>query len=171
MTSRTIAGRGRAHQRGLTLIEIMITLAIVGVMAGAVLLSLGGRDAGSAGEAEAQRLASRLQIAADDVLVTRQPIALSADEDGYRFLRQGGAGLAPIEEGALAGEHALPRGLHLLADGERFSASGGTTIMIRADGLGDTAELVIAQRRGQGRWPVTFDGLRARAAAADREGR
>ena len=78
---------GRRHgEAGVSLVEVLVVLAIIGVMAGVGVLGLGAADRGARAEAEARRLADRLQLAADEVLVTGTPHALVWDAEGYRFL-------------------------------------------------------------------------------------
>ena len=69
----------------MTLVEILVVLAIVGVMAAVVTLGVGAADRGMGVETEANRLADRLRLAADDVMVTRRPLSLSFDGEGYVF--------------------------------------------------------------------------------------
>ena len=57
-------------QAGLTLVEILVVLAIIGVMAGATVLAIGAGGGGVRTETEARRLASRLELAADETMVT-----------------------------------------------------------------------------------------------------
>ena len=77
----------RDRQAGLTLIEMLVVLVIVAVMAGVAVLGLGSLDRGSRAEAEARRLADRLQLASDEVLVAGAPLAMLWDPGGYRFVR------------------------------------------------------------------------------------
>ena len=87
-----------------------MVLAIVGVMAGVGILGLGAADRGARAEAEAQRLADRLQLAADEVLVTGAPHALVWDAEGYRFLAWDRAGAGWIGRAATpARTRARPR--------------------------------------------------------------
>ena len=83
---------GRQREAGLSLVEVLVVLAIVGIMAGVTVLGLGALDRGASGEAEAMRLASRMRLAADEALVTSVPLALVWEEHGYRFLAWDPAG-------------------------------------------------------------------------------
>ena len=65
--------RPRDPAAGLTLIEVLVALAIVGVMTGVTVLSLDMLDRGGRAEAEAMRLArTRLQTEAGKTLSDRR---------------------------------------------------------------------------------------------------
>lgn len=146
-----------AGESGLTLVEMLVVLAIIGVAAGATVLGMGAAARGASVEAEAQRLAARLQLAADDAMVADRPVALAWTRDGYGFVawdgrrwrREGGEGFAP---------HDLPGGMTLAV----FPA--GQPIAVMFDGPPISARLVGAA----GTWRVVYDGLRARAVAEPR---
>ena len=71
-----------ADQRGFTLVEMLIVLAIFAVAAGAVALSVGSVTRAPSVEAEARRLATRLQAAADDAMIGDRTIAFTIQKDG-----------------------------------------------------------------------------------------
>lgn len=141
----------RPRREGMTLVEILVVLAIVGVMAGVVTLGVGLSDRGMGVESEANRLADRLRLAADDVLVTRRPLALAFDGEGYGFVRPEGQPAGVVE--ALAERHALPPGV-ILVGLETVSP-----LMIDPDGGQPIAVFGLA--KGDRRWRVEFDGLNA----------
>lgn len=140
----------RAAERGFTLVEMLVVLAIIGIAAGATVLGLGVATRGVSTEAEAQRLAARIRLAADDAMVTGRAVTLSWDRSGYAF-----AGAA-ADEPAFA-PHALPQGVRL--DMGRPAGS----LSLGVDGLGAPvrARLVSASER----WQVDYDGLTVSAAA------
>ena len=150
----------RDPQAGLTLIETLIVLVIIGVMAGVAVLGLGALDRGGRAEAEARRLADRLQLASDQVLVAGAPLAMVWDATGYRFLRWD-AGQATWEAngaGLLDRRHALPGALRL----ERAGVAGTPPVLITPDLPQPEALFRIS---GSGApWAVGFDGFRAAAA-------
>lgn len=149
---------GREREAGLSLVEVLVVLAIVGVMSGVTVLGLGALDRGGSGEAEATRLANRLRLAADEALVTSVPLALVWEERGYRFLAWHAAGArwqgAP---GDLGRHHGLPAPLRLARDG-----GSGDAVMIAPDLPQPPAVLHIAG--GGGTWQVAFDGFGAAVA-------
>ena len=73
----------RSAEHGFTLVELMIVLAIIGVMTGVVMLTMPdprGRllDSG-------ERFAARVQVARDAAVIDGREMALSIDPLGYRF--------------------------------------------------------------------------------------
>ena len=146
-----VGGHSLKRRSGMTLVEILVVLAIVGVMAGVVTLGVGAADRGMGVETEANRLADRLRLAADDVLVTRRPLSLAFDGEGYGFVR-GDAGATGVVD-ALAARHALPAGVRMVGLGV------ASPVSIDPDGAQPVAAFGLA--KGDRRWRVTFDGLNA----------
>jgi len=149
--------RARDPEAGVSLIEVMVVLAIVGIMAGVAVIGLGGAG-GTGAEAEARRLADRLQLAADEALVTGGPRALQWSADAYSFLTWDGeeGDWRPEVRPFLSEPHELPRGLALRG------AEGEAAIVVAADRAAAPADLVIV---GEGTsWTVAFDGLTARVS-------
>jgi general secretion pathway protein H len=158
---RSVGGQVETRRReGMTLVEILVVLAIVGVMAGVVTLGVGLSDRGMGVESEANRLADRLRLAADDVLVTRRPLALTFDGEGYGFVRPEGQAAGVVD--ALAERHALPAGVTLIG------LDTASPLMIDPDGGQPVAAFGLA--RGDQRWRVEFDGLNAVARPVADEG-
>jgi len=144
----------RGRRSGMTLIEVLVTLGILGVMATMVVLGFGASGRPMTTQAEANGLAERLGFAADEVLITRRPIALAWDSRGYGFLRQGSGGnWVPDSLAPLGKRHDLPRGLTLTADApplivitdagapafEMSLTDAGRTLTVAFDGLNATA--------------------------------
>lgn len=106
----------RGHRVGMTLIEVLVTLAIVSVMATMVVLGIGGPDRGLTVQTEANKLAERIGLAADEAMVTRRPIALVWDSRGYQFVTPAADGSWMPDTHPLLGQrHDLPRSLTLTA--------------------------------------------------------
>ena len=146
-----VGGHSLKRRSGMTLVEILVVLAIVGVMAGVVTLGVGAADRGMGVETEANRLADRLRLAADDVLVTRRPLSLAFDGEGYVFVRDNAGATGVVD--ALAGRHALPAGVRMVGLGV------ASPVSIDPDGAQPVAAFGLA--KGDRRWRVTFDGLNA----------
>lgn len=149
-----------ARRSGMTLIEVLVTLGVIGVMATVVVLGLGAAGRPMTAQAEANGLAERLGFAADEVLVTRRPIALAWDSRGYAFLtRSSGGNWMPDRHALLGKRHDLPGGLTLTADApplivmtdagapsfEMSLTDGGRTLTVAFDGLNATASSTVAR--------------------------
>lgn len=70
--------------RGFTLIEILVVIAILGVAAAAVALSVSTTDARLLQE-ETARLGALFRIAQNEARVSGRALVWEADRDGYRF--------------------------------------------------------------------------------------
>src|SRR5437762_1363545 len=70
--------------RGFTLIELLLAVAIIGITAGIVSLSVRGADAGKLAE-EGDRLAALFRMAASEARVGGRSLVWEADLAGYRF--------------------------------------------------------------------------------------
>lgn len=84
----------RRGERGLTLVELLVGLAIAGLAASAVLLSL--PPARDSVPVKAERLAARLRAAADLAVVSGRSIGMEVTQEGYRFYRREAAGWRPL---------------------------------------------------------------------------
>lgn len=114
MTPTSATGSRRARA-GLTLVELMIVLVIVGLAASAVVMTL--PDSRPSLDREAEVFAARLVRAREEAILTNRTIEVSADSEGYDFrVRRPGrrdpltaAPFEPVrwEEGATAQAEAL----------------------------------------------------------------
>ncbi|WP_156679479.1 prepilin-type N-terminal cleavage/methylation domain-containing protein [Sphingomonas profundi] len=155
------AGR---HERGMTLVEMLVVLAIIGVMAGATVLGMGSAARGANIESEARRLADRVQLAADDTMIGDRPLALAWDAKGYGFLAWDGAGWRAGEGEAFA-RHALPAGITLaLSAAVSGPARGPVPLGLDGGGMPFVARLASATAR----WTIAYDGLTVSASPAPR---
>ncbi len=144
----------RPDEGGFTLLEILIVLTIVAVMAGAVTLGMGAVTRAPSAEAEAHRLATRLQAAADDAMLGDRMIAFTVNKHGYGFAAVGADGkTAALTDEALA-FHQLPGGMTMTLDAR-------PPVILGVDGAGRPMQALI--ENGRQRWRVTYDGLTVRA--------
>jgi general secretion pathway protein H len=139
-------GPSRDGQAGLTLVETLVTLAIVGVMAGLVTLAAGRVGSADRAHAEAVRLAAVLGAASDAALASGRDRILVWTADGYALDDEDPRRLRAGVILARADETARP-------------------VLLSGVGAGEAATLVL--RDGPARWEVAFDGLRARVAAPE----
>lgn len=140
--------------RGMTLVEVMIVLAIIGIAAGAVTLGIGAGSRETSVRAEAMQLAQRIQLAADQGMVDDRPVLWVGERARYRFVIEGQRD-APDVPAYRA--HDLPGGIRL-----DIARQGKVVPIAAAD---RASPFVIGVRRGDAWWNVRFDGVTAIATA------
>lgn len=147
----------RSGERGMTLIEMLIVLVIIGVAAGGVALGIGSATRAPSVETEARRLALRLQAAADDAMIGDRIIAFTVEKDGYGFAAVSRDGsMAPLSDGLAF--HRLPGGIAVELDVT-------PPVMMGVDGAGKPLNATISN--GEQVWVVRYDGMTATATQAE----
>lgn len=147
----------RGDEAGMTLVEMMVVLVIIGVAAGATVLGIGAVTRAPNAEAEARRLSSRLQSVADEAMVTDQPLAFTWNGKGYAFLSWEGGAWREGEDDAHAW-HRLPAGMKIEMGQRR------PPLLLGVDGSGVPAAIGLVI--GPERWLVVYDGLAATPISA-----
>ena len=71
--------------RGFTLLEILLVIAIVGILSGTVILGFTGADAEQELKGAAQRLAVRVELARQQALGRNREWGIYVEADAYRF--------------------------------------------------------------------------------------
>ncbi|MGL4322093.1 MAG: prepilin-type N-terminal cleavage/methylation domain-containing protein [Paracoccaceae bacterium] len=134
----------RSGQSGVTLIEVMIVLVVIGIATGAATLGLGALTRDDHVEQEARRLSAAISLALDDALISGATRAVHWDAQGYQ-----------------------------IGTGQRHEMATSVTLS-RADGLADAVvlsahaasapvTLVVSGRTGP--WHLALDGFGVRVAA------
>lgn len=145
-----------SRDAGMTLVEMLIVLAIVGVAAGGVTLGIGAATRAPSVESEARRFATRLEAAADDAMLGDRMVALTVDAGGYGFARVAADGMIPT---------GTPRiDYHRLPAGVAMTLSAAPPLVLGLDGVSKPLTATLAN--GDGGWIVRYDGLSATVAPA-----
>lgn len=71
--------------RGFTLIEVMVVVAIIAIMAGAVVLKIDFRNVGTIVRDSAQRTRLLMMLAADEAVYARQQLGIRFHPNNYEF--------------------------------------------------------------------------------------
>ncbi|QJQ32245.1 prepilin-type N-terminal cleavage/methylation domain-containing protein [Sphingomonas lacunae] len=88
------------REAGFTLVELMVVLALVGLAATAVILSMPPSGGGAMGQAT--RFAARIAALRDTAVIDARPHGLWVTASGYGFERRSGGQWQPLEDGRLA---------------------------------------------------------------------
>lgn len=91
------------RRNGFTLVELMVVIAVMALMAGAVVVTAGGTGSGPA--AAASRFATRLAAARDEAIVSGRPISAWVAPSGYGFERYQGGTWQPLSVKPFQGDN------------------------------------------------------------------
>lgn len=145
----------RAADAGITLIEVLVVLAVIGVAAGATMLGVNASDRGSRAESEALRLARHLTLAVDEALISGRDHALAWDRTGYLFQSyEKRDGWGPAQLSVLAQRHDMRAGTTLSRLDETEAP-----IPVAASAVGPEIVMMIVGNTMS--WVVVFDGFTA----------
>lgn len=81
--------------RGFTLVELLVVLALAGLLGAAVLLTVPGDDRGFTREAD--RLGARLVRARQEAILAGRSVEVAVDAEGHAVARQVRGGWAPMD--------------------------------------------------------------------------
>lgn len=138
----------------MTLVEMLVVLAIIGIASGGVALAIGSATRAPSVESEARRFATRLEAAGDDAMLGDRMVALTVDASGYGFARVASDGLIPKGAPKLDW-HTLPGGVEMTLDQP-------PPFILGTDGA--SKPLIAKLASGDQRWTVRYDGLSSAVA-------
>ncbi|MBA3050238.1 MAG: GspH/FimT family pseudopilin [Alphaproteobacteria bacterium] len=145
-TSETGRSRTRRSRAGFTLVELLMVIAILGLAAGAVVLSM--PDPRPSVAADAERFAARLSRAREEAILSNRPVAVEATATGYGFSVFDGAAWSALDAG--------PFGPETWTAGTTLAPDGPVRLVFDPTGAVEPAALTLT-REGRSR-TVTVDG-------------
>lgn len=96
-SDRIASVRAEKCRAGFTLVELLMTVTIIGLAAGAVVLAM--PDPRPTVGAEAERFAARLVRAREEAILSNRPVAVDASASGYAFSTFDGDRWTPLTDG------------------------------------------------------------------------
>lgn len=138
---------------------MLVVLALIGAVAGATGLAVGGAVRGEGAQGEAAILATRMRRASEEALLAGEPVALAWSEHGYRFLALADGAWVPHPAPLLGEPKALGSGL-------RFEGEAAGAFAVTAAALPAGDEPLILRLGAEGGDPdravtVEWDGATA----------
>ncbi|WP_299783241.1 prepilin-type N-terminal cleavage/methylation domain-containing protein [uncultured Roseobacter sp.] len=152
----------RSGTAGVTLVEMLVVLVLIGVLSGAVALGLSHRPSGDQAELSALKLTADLDRAVRYALDHQLAFGLKADPQGYSVLLSSEGGWRPHPDPALQEVKLFPSSLRISMqdhDGVVFRVS---RTLVPDDNRPWRATL----GRGASARDVVFDGITARIVPA-----
>jgi len=146
MTPISATGSDRRREAGFTLTELMVVLAIIGLLATVVVLAT--TDGRPSGAQEAERFAARLVRARDEALMTNRTVEVTVSPGGYDFRVGGPRAWTPLAEGPF-------RAVAWSSDTQMSAADLVDRVAFDPAGVATPADFVITRGRLSSR--VTVD--------------
>jgi len=104
--------------RGFTLVEIMVVIAIMGIMLGLGMFAFGDGGLSEKLEQESQRLYGLIKLAQEEAILQSKELALELDRDGYIFKELNRGKWVVISSDRLFRKRSLTAGIELSLDVE-----------------------------------------------------
>lgn len=147
---------------GVTLVEILVVLSIMAVLAGITALSLPAVTRPATLRQEAELLATRLDIAAEQSLVFGRAAALDWSDDSYQFIERTQDGWLAHSNRNLGTRHYIPGTLGLL---EPNGVTKGRVYLLSDMSLPVGGPTMLRMTSGGSDLVIRFDGASAQVIA------
>lgn len=125
----------RARRAGFTLVELLMTVAIIGLAAGAVVLAV--PDPRPSVAEDAERFAARLSRAREEAVLTNRPVAVETTAAGYGFSAFDGADWSPLTDG--------PFGPEAWSEGVSVAPADTIRVVFDPTGVAEPATLTLSR--------------------------
>jgi general secretion pathway protein H len=136
-----------ASRAGFTLVELLMVVAIIGLAAGAVVLSV--PDPRPSVAEDAERFAARLSRAREEAILSNRPVAVETTPSGYGFMVFDGTGWSVLDDG--------PFGPETWTAGTTVSpVAGPVRVVFDPTGVAEPATLTLTRERNSR--TITVDG-------------
>ena len=146
-TSETGGARPHRPRSGFTLVELLMVVAIIGMAAGAVVLSV--PDPRPSVAEDAERFAARLSRAREEAVLSNRPVAVETTPAGYAFMVFDGTTWSPLTDG--------PFGPETWTAGTTVApAAGPFRIVLDPTGVAEPASMTLSRERNSR--TITVDG-------------
>ena len=152
---RRAATGTRRGGTGFTLVEVLVTLVVIGLAIGLVTLTIGADPAAQLRQ-ETDRLRSALEHAAQVAQWRRADLVWQVDGQLYRFLRPAADGTWESESDEILAPHPLPADIRIRASGPAGGAIA-PLVRLRASGRNDPYTLVLDSPAAS--WTIRADPL------------
>lgn len=115
----TLPARQRQYS-GFTLLELLVVVALIGVMLSVIVASVGDGGRQKQMENEARRLVAVIKLARDEAVLMSQELALVVGDSHYDFQHFGEKGWEPLPDEKILRQHDLKDGLEIELEMEDF---------------------------------------------------